>query len=87
MKKARPRTEEVQRLVHELAVQQLELERQNEEIRNAQHELEAERDRVADLYQLAPVAHLTLDRIGNDDAAFAEMIIAGSVAGRRFQAQ
>ena len=64
MKKARPRTEEVQRLVHELRVQQLELERQNEEIRNAQHELEAERDRVADLYQLAPVAHLTLDRMG-----------------------
>ena len=64
MKKMRPRTEEVQRLVHELAVQQLELERQNEEIRNAQHELEAERDRVADLYQLAPVAHLTLDRMG-----------------------
>ena len=64
MKKAQPRTEEVQRLVHELAVQQLELERQNEEIRNAQHELEAERDRVADLYQLAPVAHLTLDRMG-----------------------
>jgi PAS domain S-box-containing protein len=64
MKKARPRTEEVQRLVHELAVQQLELERQNEEIRSAQHELEAERDRVADLYQLAPVAHLILDRMG-----------------------
>ena len=54
----------MQRLVHELRVQQLELERQNEEIRNAQHELEAERDRVADLYQLAPVAHLTLDRMG-----------------------
>jgi PAS domain S-box-containing protein len=64
MKKAQARTEEVQRLVHELTVQQLELERQNEEIRSAQHELEAERDRVADLYQLAPVAHLTLDRMG-----------------------
>jgi PAS domain S-box-containing protein len=64
MKKAQPRTEEVQRLVHELAVQQHELERQNEEIRSAQRELEAERDRVADLYQLAPVAHLTLDRKG-----------------------
>jgi hypothetical protein len=30
---------------------------------------------------------MTLDRIGNDDAAFAEAIIAGSVAGRRFMAQ
>jgi hypothetical protein len=32
MRKPRPRTEEPQRLVHELRVQQLELERQNEEI-------------------------------------------------------
>lgn len=60
----RPRTEELQRLVHELGVQQLELERQSDEIRNTQRELEAERDRVADLYQLASVAHLTLDRAG-----------------------
>lgn len=62
--RARPPTEELQHLVHELRVQQLELERQNEEIRNTQRELEAERERVADLYQLAPVAHLTLDRAG-----------------------
>jgi PAS domain S-box-containing protein len=62
--RARPRTEELQRLVHELRVQQLELERQNEEIHHMRRELEAERDRVADLYQLAPVAHLTLDRVG-----------------------
>jgi len=62
--RARPRTEELQRLVHELRVQQLELERQNEEIRTTRRELEAEHDRVADLYQLASVAHLTLDRSG-----------------------
>jgi PAS domain S-box-containing protein len=62
--RARPRTEELQRLVHELRVQQLDLDRQNEEIRNTQRELEVERDRVTDLYQLAPVAHLTLDRVG-----------------------
>jgi PAS domain S-box-containing protein len=62
--RARPRTDELQRLVHELRVQQLALERQNEEIRHTQRELEAERERVADLYQLAPVAHLTLDRVG-----------------------
>ena len=62
--RARPRTEELQRLVHELRVQQLELERQNEEIHHMRRELEVERDRVADLYQLAPVAHLTLDRVG-----------------------
>lgn len=62
--RARPRTGDLPHLIHELRVQQLELERQSEEIRHAQRELEAERERVADLYQLAPVAHLVLDRAG-----------------------
>ena len=62
--RARPRTGDPLHLIHELRVQQLELERQSEEVRHAQRELEAERDRVADLYQLAPVAHLILDRAG-----------------------
>ena len=89
MKKVRPRTGEVQRLVHELAVQQLELERQNEQIRSAQHELEAERDRVADLYQLAPVAHLILDRMGTvvEATVLAVALLGvdyGRLARRRF---
>ena len=41
-----------------------ELEAQNEELRKAQVELAAARDRYTNLYELAPVAHLSLDDAG-----------------------
>ena len=55
---------EVQALLHELHVQQIELEMQNQELRNAQQKMEEARDRYADLYHFAPIGYLTLDEKG-----------------------
>jgi PAS domain S-box-containing protein len=54
----------VSALVHELEVHQIQLEMQNEELRRAQEELEAARDKYADLYDFSPAAHLTINANG-----------------------
>jgi PAS domain S-box-containing protein len=51
-------------LESELDVYRSELETANDELRAAAGELEASRDRFIELYDLAPVAYLTLDRFG-----------------------
>jgi PAS domain S-box-containing protein len=52
---------EAQRNLHELRVHQIELEMQNEDLRNSQTELEAVRARYFSLYDLAPVGYFTIN--------------------------
>ena len=61
---ARMPADDVPKLVHELQVHQIELEMQNEALRKTQLELEAARDRYADLFDFSPSAYLTLSLQG-----------------------
>jgi PAS domain S-box-containing protein len=52
------------RIMHELQVHQIEMEMQNEELREARNRLEDLVERYTDLYDFAPVAYFSLDETG-----------------------
>ena len=52
---------DIKQLVHELEVHQIELEMQNEELRRAQLELGAARDKYSNLYDFAPIGYFIID--------------------------
>jgi len=57
-------SDDVTSLVQELQVHQIELEMQNDALRKTQLELDRERERYFDLYNLAPVGYLTISAGG-----------------------
>ncbi|MFP4543848.1 MAG: ATP-binding protein [Candidatus Kapaibacterium sp.] len=56
--------DDARQMIHELQVQQLELELQNEELVRTQMELESSRKRLSELYNFAPVGYISLDQNG-----------------------
>jgi PAS domain S-box-containing protein len=56
--------QDVKRLFHELQIHQVELEMQNEDLIRTKHDLEATRDSYFELYDLAPVGYLTINKDG-----------------------
>lgn len=56
--------DDMQRIIHELAVYQIELEMQQDELLQTRVELEESLDCYTELYDFAPLGYLTLDREG-----------------------
>ncbi|MEI6874210.1 MAG: PAS domain-containing protein [Spirochaetota bacterium] len=75
------------KILHDLRVHQIELELQNEELRDTQVELDSSLHRYFDLYDLAPVGYFTLSEKGlileaNLTAAALFGLVRSSLVGR-----
>ncbi|MFP4459163.1 MAG: response regulator [Candidatus Zixiibacteriota bacterium] len=55
---------DIESVLQELRIHQIELKLQNQELLDAQEELEKTHEQYSDLYELAPVGYLTLDNTG-----------------------
>ncbi len=72
---SQPPVHSAEELMHELRVHQIELEMQNETLRQSQVILEESRDRYVDFYDFAPTGYLTLNR----DALIIEVNLTGAM--------
>lgn len=84
-----PQTDAYRQVIQELQIHQIELELQNEELRNTQRALEESRTRYMQLYHNAPVGYVVLNRAGiitEANATFADMVNRdrGRLLGRPF---
>ena len=66
--------QKTEKLLHELSTHEIEIEMQNDELRQAQVAMEESRDRYVDLYDFAPIGYLTLTR----DALISEINLTGA---------
>jgi PAS domain S-box-containing protein len=55
---------DMKQLIQELQIHQIELELQNEELKNSKAEVEVALDRYTDLYDFAPIGYFSLDQQG-----------------------
>ncbi|MGA9575548.1 MAG: PAS domain S-box protein [Lysobacterales bacterium] len=74
-------TMDLKALVYELSVHQMELEVQNEELRQAQVELAQAHDHYSDLYEFAPVGYISLKKDG--EIIGANLTAAGMLGVKR----
>jgi two-component system, sensor histidine kinase len=86
---AAPTPDAYRQVIQELQIHQIELELQNEELRNTQRALEESRTRYMQLYHNAPVGYVVLNRAGiitEANATFADMVNRdrGRLLGRPF---
>lgn len=69
-----PTAKHTEVLLHELLVHKVELEMQNEELRNTHIALQKALERYTDLYEFAPVGYITIDQ----DDKISEINLAGT---------